>query len=204
MKAASERPRGPGILFISMPFSSPASYQHAENLLVPLAASAGRLFVLADPRITLRDFPEHVRRCGNLPVLHYLGSKQPQAWSIVLWLMKLAWILLRGCWAVVQTRRSTDVVLLFPGTYTTPVLLTARLCGKKTAVFWVNSDTTLARAAYGSRRGGSLLVRAMQRMENINQHLADICAVESLTWPPELHAGPSAQSYSQRQQLHRH
>ena len=173
-----------------MPFASPASLKHGEKLIKSLAAVCSGLFVVGDARLDLNGLPPHVVRQYSLPRLHYLGSKRPVIGSATLWSLKLTWILMAACRAVFATRRQVSVVLLFPGTYSTPILTCARLLHKKSIIFWVNSDVELAEAAYRARRGGRLLVRVLGLMEDINRKLVDICAVEFFRVPPPLQPEP--------------
>lgn len=173
----NNQPEGPGILLFAMPFSAPASLKHTAKLIDCLAP-AGRLFVVSDRRLEATSQP-HMARHIALPTLHYLVRMHPLAWSALLWALKLIWIVGRAVWAVCALRRQIDVVICFQGPYYAPVLLCARLLGKRAAMFLPNSDVGLAEITYAGRRGARLLVAAMRIMQRVNLRLANICAVES-------------------------
>lgn len=169
----------PGILFFVMPFASAASYKHAGKLLSCLAPVAERIFVVGDERLDLSG-QRNVIRASKVPTMHYLKDKSPLPWSAFLWVMKLMLVMLKATWAVVKTRRQTDVVFCFQGIYYAPVLLCARLLGKKTVSFEPGNDVANATIAYEGKRGSRLIVGAMSLMRRSTRALSDVCAIESL------------------------
>lgn len=169
----------PGILFFVMPFASAASYKHAGKLLSCLAPVAERIFVVGDERLDVSGHT-NVSREGRVPTMHYLKDKQPLPGSAFLWVMKLVLVLLKATWAVFKTRRQTDMVLCFQGIYYAPVLLCAKLLGKKTVAFEPGNDIANATIAYEGKRGSSLIVGLMSLLRRSTRALSDVCAIESL------------------------
>ena len=127
--SSAQPDRGPAVLLFVMPFAASAGVQHAEKLVDCLAPNCRRLRVVGDRRIDLRDRAPQVARLGHVPTLHYRGQIRPAFWWALLWALKLISILLRGTWAVVETRHDTDIVICFQSVYYTPLLLVARLLG---------------------------------------------------------------------------
>ncbi len=179
----------PGVLFFSMPFAAPASHKHAEKMIDCLAPICRHVAVVGDRRIDLRGRPEHIVRQGRIPTLHYLAAVRPQPWSALLWVLKLLWIVLRAAWAVVEARRRIDVVICFQGTYYAPILLCARLLGKKTISFEPGNDIVFAQKTYRGR-GGRALVRGMELLRDLTRRLAHICAIESLCLVDQIQLWP--------------
>jgi glycosyltransferase involved in cell wall biosynthesis len=172
--------RKPGILFFVMPFAAPASVKHAQKLVDCLAPICGYLAVVGDSRIELNNQPGNVQWVATVPTLHYLSLVRPPPISAALWITKLVWVLLRACWAVVLTRRQVDVVLCFQGSYYAPVLLCARLLGKKTVSFEPGNDLVFARKAYHGVVGQGI-VWVMSAMRWLTRSLCDVCAIESMS-----------------------
>src|SRR5947209_2322432 len=138
-----------GVLVFAMPFAAPAALKHTAKLLDCLTPICSRLALVGDGRIDLSERPAHVVRQAGLPTLHYLANVQPGWWSVLLWLGKLAWVLAGSVGAVLATRRETEVVVCFQGTYYTPILVCARLLGKRTVIFEPGNDVANAEIAYG-------------------------------------------------------
>lgn len=179
-KQSPEQTNQLGILLFSTPFASSANAEHGEKLINCLAPICRQLFVVADSRINLKHHPAHVVRQGNVPTLHYVSSIHPTLWSAIWWLIKLIWILLRGSWAVFETQKQVDVVLCYKGYYYTPILLCARLLGKKTITYLPNNEAEAAEVRYAAHaKAKKFLVYWLQFLQRVNQKLASICVVQS-------------------------
>jgi glycosyltransferase involved in cell wall biosynthesis len=169
----------PGVLVFNMPFAAPASYKHGAKLIDCLAPICSYLAVVGDQRIDLHNHPAHVVRYGNLPTLHYLDSVHPKLWSLILWILKLLCVLATTTGAIVRLRRNIDIVICFQGVYYTPVLLCAKLLGKRVLIYLPNSDAALAEITYTGRFGAKALVTMLRLLQSINRWLADLCTIES-------------------------
>jgi glycosyltransferase involved in cell wall biosynthesis len=169
----------PGILLFAMPFAAPASAKHTEKLIACLAPNS-HLYVVGDRRLDTRRQPSLIVRHIAVPTLHYVSGAHLLPWSALMWAFKLLWIMLRATWAMVELHRQVEVAVFFLGPYYTPVLLCARLLGKRTVLFLPNSEAGLAETAYRGRRGARLLVSSLSALQRINRNLAHICAIESL------------------------
>ncbi len=170
---------GASILLFVMPFAAQAGVKHTEKLIDCLAPGCRELRIVGDRRITLPHRSSHISRQGRIPTLHHLPPRRTLRHTL-LWLLRLAVILLRASWAVVETRREIDIVICFQSLYYTPVLLMARLLGKQTIVFEAGDDVANAVIGYHGRPWAATLVRGFRLLRCLNRRLTHICAVESL------------------------
>lgn len=168
-----------GMLFFCFPYAPLANVNHADRLLDCLAPNCGYLAVVGDGRIDLGRQPSHIVRHGNIPTLHHLLSIRPKFVSAIWWIIKLIWTLWLGSWAVFKTRKQADVVICYKSYYYTPILLCARLLGKKTIIILPNNEVEAAKLLYQGNILSGLIVRTLNLMRIINNKLAHIFGIES-------------------------
>lgn len=168
-----------GVLLFSMPYAPPVPVKQVEKVINILGPHCEHLFVVGDQRINLSAQPSHIRRQGRIPTLHYIFSIRPKLWSVILWIMKLIWVLVRACCSVIQTRKQVDVVICYKGDYYTPILLCARLLGKKTIIYVPNDEAVAAQALYRGTLFGQLLVFVIKKLQIANRILAHRCVIQS-------------------------
>lgn len=170
----------PGILVFVMPFAAPAAVRHAEKLIDCLTPAAGAVLVVGDARINMSGRPPRVQQVATVPTLHYLREKQPPPLSVLIWLLKLFWILLTTCKSIFASRTRTDIVVCFLGMYYAPILLFARLLGKKTISFEPGTDLLIARKVYGEGPKGKALMSIVRLARGLNRLVAHRLVVESV------------------------
>lgn len=179
MEKLSNNHKKRGVFVFSIPFSAPGNYKHVEKLLSCLAPHCGHLFVVADRRVTFVAEPDCRLQKIHLPPLHYVQDIQPLLWSVVFWMLKLAWVLLCACTALIRNCGKFEIVVCYKGVYYAPVLLIANLLGKKTLIYLPNSDSGVVSLTYGKGVLGRVILQIMQILELLNRNLADRCVIQS-------------------------
>lgn len=161
------------------PFASPAATKHASKLIDCLAPNCETLFVMCDKRVDLSHKPAYVYRICHIPTLHYLYTIKPTWWSALQWILKLMWILSCGVFAIIKLCKQIDTVCVTQGSFYTPILLTARLIGKKTISYEPGNDIASMRVAYEKKFFKNLLLGTVCLITYINRNIEDIIAIES-------------------------
>lgn len=168
-----------GVLLFSMPYAPPVPVKQVEKAINFLQPHCKALFVVGDKRINLSGKPSHIRQQGKIPTLHYIFSIRPKLWSVILWIIKLIWVLVRASWSIIETRKQVDIVICYKGDYYTPILICARLLGKKTIIYVPNDEAEAAKALYRGTLFGQVIVFVLKQLQTVNRMLAHRCVIQS-------------------------
>jgi glycosyltransferase involved in cell wall biosynthesis len=170
----------PGVLLLTLPYASLIPLRHARKLVDMLAPNCRLLFVFCDPRLDLSGQPEHVQRAARLPALHRRQDIRPPLWSVLLWLVKLGFIILSALWTVWRTRRQVQMIVCFLEVFFMPALLLGRLIGKQ-VVYFEPSNTIIDEAqGFGKLKWGKLWIITRGWLRKLNRRIAHRLVVESM------------------------
>jgi glycosyltransferase involved in cell wall biosynthesis len=170
----------PIVLLYSVPFGSPASIKHTAKLIDCLAPNCNILYVVCDGRVDFTRKPSNVSLFKSLPTLHYIREAPSLMRGMAVWVANLIWTLIQGVWAVFTLRDRVDVVICFLGVYYLPVLLAARILGKKVISFEAGNDAAVLSMVYQGKVFKEWLVNLVRLMRFANRSLAHVVAIESL------------------------
>ncbi len=162
----------PSVFCYITPFASQATVKHAEKLIQILGLTTRKLYFAGDKRVLIStDSPEIIK--VSLPTLHYVSSIRPRFISILLWVINLIRGLIISSWFLIRKRKEIDTVICFLGLYYTPILLSARLLGKKTISFEPASDLVIMQSAYQSNWWWKIVKSLSLFLRNVNRTIAD-------------------------------
>ena len=193
MRRSGGAQQAPGVFAFMTPLAALGSVKHAEKLVNCLASLSMPLLVVCDERVDLGKQPPHVVRPVRVPTLHYLKERRPRLWSAVVWIFNLTRVMACASCALIRARQQVDVVICCLASFYTPVLLSARLLGKKVIVFETGNDILIINAVYGSGISGRLLKGFLRLVRKVNRHLSHLCVVESLQVVEQNDLGPHLQ-----------
>ena len=170
----------PSVFCFVTPFSSPASVTHAEKLLHCITPISEKVLFIGDQRVTVNQSWINIDKT-TLPTLHYLNSIQPRVYSYFIWIIKLIWILSKSSWHLLLNSRKIDIVICFLGLYYTPLIIVARLLGKKAISFEPTNDMTSMRNVYGTKSWWHILQYFSILLRWLNRKFTHFIVVESLS-----------------------
>jgi len=172
------------------PFLSLAMNKHTNRLIKCLLPNSELIYIARSKEMEIENVTKTSIILIDLPRVHWLIEIQPQIWSLILWIYRMYSGIIYSAMMVIFYHKQIDVVICFLGSYYTPIVIVAKLLGKKVIIYDPASEAVVLEKVYNKRMGWFLLKNVLRFMRLINRSLADIIVIESFSVVKQGNLGP--------------